>query len=476
MEQNVFVPAHRAAELMDTLAGTDLGRAVPVLAENLPDLPMASLRCLFLTLSGCRTFVRTPFAYPFLLAENRANFKSDAARGGREPLELRPGVDCLWLGGATERFREFLARFCRAHDVERLNVRPFERLAGTLPQDLDARDVRVELARVQTNHNQPWWVKLKQELLDTPEEGWPALGRANTTDWYATFEPYLDEYLDREPDLILDVGCGLGQTARSLARRFPAARVVGLDLSPEAIEVARAKFTLPNLEYVVGDLTTMNLPQGEVDLIVSANALGYAASPARTATALFRALRPQGLFLNYCRAEESHAYWDFPRSLLLPTGEQLQQADWIPAGARHGFGCRLVPGLSGFNLAYFRAWAFPGLAERLEAVRASLQALAEPAPAPYFTHAQYAFSGRIAPDPSAWPLTAPNHPARLGAILASVVQAPEALREATALSWAFCSTELRLAPQAVQFMRLLLPGIEPILDAVYTPETVASMR
>lgn len=42
-----------------------------------------------------------------------------------------------------------------------------------------------------------------------------------------------------EPDQILDFGCGIGNTTRSLAARFAGATVTGFDVSPESIAVAR---------------------------------------------------------------------------------------------------------------------------------------------------------------------------------------------------------------------------------------------
>jgi ubiquinone/menaquinone biosynthesis C-methylase UbiE len=48
------------------------------------------------------------------------------------------------------------------------------------------------------------------------------------------------EQLDpRRPDRILDFGCGVGNTTRSLAREFPQATLVGYDQSAESIAVAR---------------------------------------------------------------------------------------------------------------------------------------------------------------------------------------------------------------------------------------------
>jgi SAM-dependent methyltransferase len=50
----------------------------------------------------------------------------------------------------------------------------------------------------------------------------------------------------------IDVGCGHGTQTRALARRF--ARVVGVDVSPAGLDIARRNNPAPNLEYRVLDL------------------------------------------------------------------------------------------------------------------------------------------------------------------------------------------------------------------------------
>lgn len=50
----------------------------------------------------------------------------------------------------------------------------------------------------------------------------------------------------------IDVGCGHGTQTRALARRF--ARVVGVDVSPAGLDIARRSNPAPNLEYRVLDL------------------------------------------------------------------------------------------------------------------------------------------------------------------------------------------------------------------------------
>lgn len=54
-----------------------------------------------------------------------------------------------------------------------------------------------------------------------------------------------------EPKRILDIGCGPGNSTRVLADRFPAARVIGADSSPEMIR--KAKEDHPDLDFILFD-------------------------------------------------------------------------------------------------------------------------------------------------------------------------------------------------------------------------------
>lgn len=69
----------------------------------------------------------------------------------------------------------------------------------------------------------------------------------------------------RDSHSVVDLGCGPGNLTRLLAERWPSARVVGIDSSPEM--VARGA-GLPGIELAVGDLRTWE-PAGPVDVLVS---------------------------------------------------------------------------------------------------------------------------------------------------------------------------------------------------------------
>jgi trans-aconitate methyltransferase len=74
------------------------------------------------------------------------------------------------------------------------------------------------------------------------------------------------------PRTLVDLGCGPGQLTATLAERWPASRVVGLDSSPEMIERAAALDT--PVEYAVADLRDWR-PADDTDVVVSNAALQW---------------------------------------------------------------------------------------------------------------------------------------------------------------------------------------------------------
>ena len=77
------------------------------------------------------------------------------------------------------------------------------------------------------------------------------------------------------PDLnscdVLEVGCGRGDFTIELARRFPKARITGVDFSPKAIEVAnlRKEAARTDADFLVCDAQALPFPSQSFDWIVS---------------------------------------------------------------------------------------------------------------------------------------------------------------------------------------------------------------
>lgn len=78
------------------------------------------------------------------------------------------------------------------------------------------------------------------------------------------------------PQTILDLACGTGDLTLELARRFPSAKIVGADLTPAMLDVARRKIDLPQVSWVEADacgaqgLKPLAGEAGHFDLVASA--------------------------------------------------------------------------------------------------------------------------------------------------------------------------------------------------------------
>jgi ubiquinone/menaquinone biosynthesis C-methylase UbiE/N-acetylglutamate synthase-like GNAT family acetyltransferase len=104
-----------------------------------------------------------------------------------------------------------------------------------------------------------------------------------------------------EGETVLDLGCGAGGEVLAAARRVgPAGRAIGVDMTEEMLEVARAALRgsgLRNVEFLKGEIESLPLGDASVDVVVSNCVLNL--SPDKTAALreAFRVLRPGGRFV-----------------------------------------------------------------------------------------------------------------------------------------------------------------------------------
>jgi malonyl-CoA O-methyltransferase len=97
------------------------------------------------------------------------------------------------------------------------------------------------------------------------------------------------------PSVVLDAGAGTGHAARALKRRYPKARVVALDSSPQMLhEAARQQSWLRPFARVCADAGLLPLADASVDLIVS-NLMLQWCDPDAVFAEFRRVLAPHGL-------------------------------------------------------------------------------------------------------------------------------------------------------------------------------------
>jgi SAM-dependent methyltransferase len=115
------------------------------------------------------------------------------------------------------------------------------------------------LTRVQFNRIAPVWDEMRG-----PES-------------FAPLEAALDA-LDVAPARVLDLGTGTGRAAFLIARRYPEAEVVGVDLADDMLVEAR-RLTPPELanrvRFEQADAERLSYPDGSFDLVSLANMIPF---------------------------------------------------------------------------------------------------------------------------------------------------------------------------------------------------------
>jgi ubiquinone/menaquinone biosynthesis C-methylase UbiE len=95
-------------------------------------------------------------------------------------------------------------------------------------------------------------------------------------DYFKAFERGLSEL--EEARRVLDVGTGTGLAAFALARRFPDADIVGIDLAAEMVEEARRNTPSELAERVrfeVADAARLPFADGSFDLVTLSNMIPF---------------------------------------------------------------------------------------------------------------------------------------------------------------------------------------------------------
>ena len=108
--------------------------------------------------------------------------------------------------------------------------------------------------------------------------------------------------------VVLDIACGEGYGSAMLAG--VGSRVIGVDISEEAVAHARSKYANENLEFLEGRADEIPLPEASVDLVVSFETIEHHDKHAEMMAEVHRVLRPEGLLI--MSSPDKREYSDVP--------------------------------------------------------------------------------------------------------------------------------------------------------------------
>jgi SAM-dependent methyltransferase len=144
---------------------------------------------------------------------------------------------------------------------------------------------------------------------------------------------------------ILDIGCGTGEIAERLLRRWPSASILGVDLEAPHLERARERCAAfgARARFQVGDALALPLPDASFELVVSRHVVQAVPDAMRALSEMRRVLAPGGRL--HLVAEDYGMLWCHPT----PTGSD---AFWRRFPPLYGaaVGCDLHVGRKAFTM------------------------------------------------------------------------------------------------------------------------------
>lgn len=186
--------------------------------------------------------------------------------------------------------------------------------------------------------------------------------RAYDSDHAGIYEMCRDDYpqmlaeLEKEPfDAVLDVGCGTGAVLALLHEKYPDRRYVGLDLTPEMIEVARTKVA-PGMEFVVGDAENLPFDEASFDAVLCSNSFHHYPNPAAFLAGALRVLRPGGRLILRDYTSSDPVVWlmnhvELPLARLVGHGDVrvFRQREFVELAQAAGFEVLVMEAQKGFR-------------------------------------------------------------------------------------------------------------------------------
>jgi malonyl-CoA O-methyltransferase len=105
-------------------------------------------------------------------------------------------------------------------------------------------------------------------------------------------------YIRHQPQMVADLGCGTGKGIAGLARHYPHARIIGLDIAEQMLSRARPRFgRLRRKRLVAADLEQLPFAAHSFDLVFSSLALQWCNDLRGTLAEFARVSRPGALLM-----------------------------------------------------------------------------------------------------------------------------------------------------------------------------------
>jgi len=128
---------------------------------------------------------------------------------------------------------------------------------------------------------------IEKHFVNSPEHTLQVVGHA---------QRLLDRIDVQAASRYLDVGCGVGATARAVAEGR-GLDVTGIDVDSGQIDAARSRQAHPHLRFLLMDATNLQFHDAEFDIVATSKVTHHIPAWERAVSELIRVLRPGGYLI-----------------------------------------------------------------------------------------------------------------------------------------------------------------------------------
>jgi len=104
--------------------------------------------------------------------------------------------------------------------------------------------------------------------------------------------------------VILDAACGTGYGSNYLAEK--GYKVIGIDISPKAINFAIKKYKKTNLTFLIMDCRNLNFPDSMFDAVISQDTIEHISEDKKFLEEIVRVLKPSGKAIIFTPYSKTH--------------------------------------------------------------------------------------------------------------------------------------------------------------------------
>ena len=106
----------------------------------------------------------------------------------------------------------------------------------------------------------------------------------------------LNSYVKKSDFKLLDAGCGRGSNLYSVLKKYPKAKIVGIDNYKPDLEIAKF-FFLNKVEFILGDCLDTKLASSSFDVVLSNQVIEHIRKYDDYLNEIKRVLKPKGLLI-----------------------------------------------------------------------------------------------------------------------------------------------------------------------------------